>query len=124
VSRVRGELFQWFALLGGALAWTAQLVVGVGITVARCGGGGDRLGIDYRTWQIAAMVAAAVVVLLAEGAAIALAVATWELEEDGPPPGSRRHFFALAAVLGNVLFLGAVVMGGIGAVSHSPCQGA
>jgi hypothetical protein len=124
MNRTRGELFQWFALLGGALAWTAQLVVGFGITVAKCGAGGGRLGIDYRTWQIAAMVAAAVVVLVAEAAAIALAVETRELAEDGPPPGSRRHFFALAAVLGNVLFLGAVVMGGIGAVSHTPCQGA
>jgi hypothetical protein len=121
MTRARGELFQWFALLGGALAWTAQLVVGFGITVAKCGADGGGFGIDYRTWQIAAMVAAAVVVLLAELAAISLALATRELEHDGPPPGSRRYFFALAAVLGNVLFLGAVLLSGIAAVSHTPC---
>ena len=40
----------------------------------------------------------------------------------GPPPEGRRHFFALAASIGNVLFLVIIVLSGTGAIVHEPCM--
>jgi len=121
---LRAEALQWFALFGGAFAWTGQFVVGFYVAVARCSPGSEPWGIDQRAWAITLTAAAAAVVLAAEAAAIVVATETWGVEEDGPPPAGRRHFFAVAAVVGNVLFLGAVVLGGIGTVAHPPCQSA
>jgi hypothetical protein len=118
---VRLELFQWYGLLGAAIAWTAQLVLGFGVTVARCSTGGD-YGLAYGTWETVLIVLAAVFALLGEAAAIAVFLATRELEHDDPPPEGRRHFFASAAVIGNVLFLMLILLTGIGLVSHSPCH--
>ena len=119
----RDELFQWFGLLGAPLAWTLQLVLGFGVTSADCSQAGSRFGIDGHTWQIVLMAAAVGVVLLAEAAALTIFLETRELEHDGPPPDARRHFFASAAAVGNVLFLGAVILSGIGALEQS-CRSA
>jgi hypothetical protein len=124
LSDTRAELYQWFSLFGGGLAWATQLVLLFGVGTARCSTGGSQWGVDQRTWVIVVTAAAGLIVLLAEAAAAAVALETWGVAEDGPPPDARRHFFAVAAVVGNVLFLGAVILGGAGALAHPPCQGA
>lgn len=124
MKTLHAEALQWFALFGGALAWMGQFVLGFYVALARCGRGSEPWGVDQRTWVIALTAAAATVVLAAEAAAIAVAADTWGVEEDGPPPVARRHFFAVAAAIGNVLFFGAVILGGVGILSHPPCQGA
>jgi hypothetical protein len=116
------ELFQWYGLLGAALAWTVQLVLGYGVTVARCGAGGD-FGLAYDVWEIVLAVVAGAFALLGEAAAVAVFLSTRSLEHDGPPPDGRRHFFATAAVVGNVLFLMLILLTAIGLLAHSPCQG-
>jgi hypothetical protein len=118
----RAEILQWFGLFAAALIWTAQLVIGFGLTVARCGAGGMRWGIGLHTWEIVLMVIGVVVTLAAEAAALTVFVATREIEEDDPPPLGRRHFFASAAALGNVLFLMIILLSGIGVIVHSPCH--
>jgi len=118
---VRLELFQWYGLLGAAIAWTVQLVVGFGVTIARCGAGGD-FGLAVDTWEILLIAVAGTLALLGEAAAIAVFLATRELEHDDPPPGGRRHFFASAAVVGNLLFLMIILLSGIGIVTGSPCH--
>jgi hypothetical protein len=118
---VRLELFQWYGLLGAAIAWTVQLVLGFGVTVARCGAGGD-FGLPVDTWEILLIVVAGTSALLGEAAAIAVFLATRALEHDDPPPDGRRHFFASAAVVGNVLFLMIILLSGLGIVAHSPCH--
>jgi hypothetical protein len=117
----RLEALQWFGLFGGALAWTAQFVVGFGIAQAECSQGGSRFGIDPKTWEAAAFAAAAFVVVLAEVAAIAVVRATRNSEYDGPPPTGRRRFFALASTAANVLFLAIVLETGLGSLHHFPC---
>ena len=42
---LRAEILQWFGLFAAALIWTTQLVVGFGLTVARCSAAGMRWGI-------------------------------------------------------------------------------
>ena len=60
--------------------------------------------------------------LAAEAAALAVLRATADVDEDTPGPYGRLHFFALAAALGNVLFLVIVALDGAGAVYHLPCR--
>jgi len=59
--------------------------------------------------------------LLAEAAALNILWQTRNVDYGGPPPEGRRHFFALAASIGNVLFLVVIVLSGTGAVFHQPC---
>jgi hypothetical protein len=121
-KRRRSELLQWFALFGGAIAWTLQLVLGFGVALAACGPAGRRWGVDVVTWQIGLMAAALVVALCAEAAAAAVWLETRGLEDDAPPPAGRLHFFAVAALLGNVLFCGAILLGGLAAIHWAPCD--
>ena len=118
----RSELLQWFGLIGGAAAWTIQHGTLFFLAVARCNPSGSRWSPGITGWQIGVTVAAAVVALAAEAAAVVTALRTRELAEDGPPPLGRIHFFALAASAGNVLFLGAILLNGIGSVAWSSCS--
>lgn len=120
--RLTAEFLQWFGLGGAALVWTGQHVIGYGVTLARCGAGGARFGIDLHTWEIATLATAAVLVLCSEAAAITTLVRTWGVEHDGPPPDGRRHFFAFAATIANALFLVAMLLDGLGSLTFSPCR--
>jgi hypothetical protein len=123
-ARSPAELLQWFCLLGAALVWAAQLVVGFGVTVAACSPGGGGWSIDRRTWEIALTAAAAVLVLCAEVAAVAVYRDTRNLTYTSPPPPGRHHFFASAAVVGNLIFLAIVLLSGIGALALDSCRAA
>ncbi len=119
--RRHAEFLQWFGLFGAALAWTVQLVLGFGVAQAACSRGGAAWGIDVDAWELGLMLAASVLVLLSEAGAVTVLLETRSVEHDGPPPWGRRHFFAAGAAVGNVLFLGAVLLGGIGAIVHGMC---
>lgn len=114
MTRVRLELLQWYGLLGGALAWASQHVAGYFVSTAACGAP----AISSTAPQIAIAVCAGLLVLAAEGAAFVVFRATGA---DDPAPGGRLHFFAEAALLGNVLFLIIVVLTGFSSVYHLPC---
>jgi hypothetical protein len=118
---VAPEILQWVGLLGAALVWSAQLVVGFGTTVADCAVGSRRFGLDLHTWEIALMAAAGVLVVIAEVAAISVLLETRHLDYSDPPPWGRRYFFALAAAVGNVLFLVIILLSGIASISNSEC---
>jgi len=115
------EFLQWFGLFGAALTWTVQLVVGFGVTVARCGPANAVLGVDVKAWELTLMGTGIALALLAEAAALNILWQTRNVDYGGPPPEGRRHFFALAASIGNVLFLVVIVLSGTGAVFHQPC---
>ena len=117
----RVELLQWFGLFGGAAAWTIQHGTLFFLAAARCNPSGSRWQPAMTSWQIGVTAAAAVVALAAEAAAIATALRTRAVEEAGPPPLGRIHFFALAASAGNLLFLGAIMLDGIGSAWWSTC---
>jgi hypothetical protein len=120
--RLTAEFLQWFGLGGAACVWTGQHLIGLGTTIARCGAGGVRFGIDLHTWELATMATALALALTAETAAIVVVRRTWGVEEDGPPPEGRRHFFALAAAVGNVLFIGAILLSSIATLTFDPCR--
>ena len=116
------EFLQWFGLLAAPLAWAAQLVLGFGVTQADCSVGSARWGVDVDTWEISLMVAAGAVAVLAELCALVLYRETRNVPYDGPPPLGRRRFFVTASSLGNLLFLAIILMSGLAAVQHTPCQ--
>jgi|1186.fasta_scaffold15417_2 hypothetical protein len=122
MTRARLELLQWFGLLGGALAWATQQVVGYGIADSACDVAGSQWGLDAATLQTVAAIIAGIIVLAAWGASFLAFRETQEIDADAPGPAGRIHFFAQAALLGNVLFFVIVVLSGVSTVYHLPCH--
>jgi hypothetical protein len=122
--RPSAEFLQWFGLLGAGLTWAAQHVTGFGVTVARCAPANSVLSVDQRTWEIALLVSALALALLAEGAALTVLRETRGVDYEGPAPAGRRHFFALAAALGNLLFLVVIVLSGVATIVTTGCRSA
>ena len=124
------SVVQWVGVMVAPLAWTGQHIVGYGVGQARCEvGAAWNLGFD--TWQIAIVVAACLLILISEAAAITVFVATREANYgDGPAgegrwggavPHTRIHFFATAAMVANILFLTVVLLDGLASVFNSLC---
>jgi len=124
------SVLQWVGVVVAPLAWTGQHVVGYGVGQARCEAGAN-WGIVYNTWQLAILVAAALLVIVSEAAAVTVFLATREANYgDGPAgdgrwggavPYSRLHFFATAAMVANVLFLTVILLDGLGSVFTTLC---
>ena len=122
---------QWIGVVVAPLAWTGQHVVGYGVGEARCSVAGASWGIAYDTWQLAILVVAGLLVVVSEAAAVTVFLATRDTNYgDGPPgagrwggavPYSRLHFFAMAAMVANVLFLTVILLDGLGAVFSTLC---
>jgi hypothetical protein len=122
VRLLRAELVQWYGLFGAALAWTAQHLVVFGVGYADCLGASRHWGLDVVTWTIVVTVVGGGLAVLAEAAAIRVLLSTRALEYDDEPPLGRRHFFAYAAALGNLLFLGAILLNLVGALANTTCR--
>ena len=122
MRRRRLEILQWLGLLAGALVWAAQHVVGYGVTEAQCNTGGMHFGIDNDLWQALLMAVAAVAIIGAEAAAVAVFFATRPTSYEAEPPPSRIRFFAIAAMVANVLFLMIVLLNGVGSIVNIDCR--
>lgn len=120
--RIGLEALQWIGLGAGAAVWAAQLVIGFGATVARCSAAGPGYGINLPAWEIALTATGAAFVLAAEAAAIRVVLRTRGTGYDGAPPDGRRRFFASAAIVGNLLFLGAILLSGLATLAFDPCR--
>ena len=121
-SRLRLELLQWYALLGGALAWAGQHVLDYFVSAAGCSTSVGHWHVNMGLWQTLVGIAALAGVLLAELAAYRVYQATKNVDENAPGPDGRQRFFAEAALLGNVLFLMLVLLDTAGGVYHLNCQ--
>jgi hypothetical protein len=124
------SVVQWVGVVVAPLAWTGQHIVGYGVGQARCEVGVG-WGIGFDTWQLAIMAAAAVLVLISEAAAVTVFLATRDANYgDGPPeqgrwggvvPYTRLHFFAMTAMVANVLFLAIILLDGLAATFDALC---
>ena len=121
MTRVRLELLQWYALLGGALAWTFEHVCGYFVGVAGCSTSVGHWHVNLGLWESLLAAVALAGVLAAEAAAVLVYRATAAVDKDAPGPDGRMHFFAQAALLGNVLFFMLVVLDSAGVLYHSNC---
>ena len=122
MSGRRLELLQWFGLLGGPAAWATHLVLGFEVTEASCTSGVGPFG--AAAWLTAATVVAAIVVLLAEGAAVTVFRELVGVDKDAPGPNGRRRFLVVGAMVANALFFVAVVLAGVATVAQPGCRGA
>jgi uncharacterized membrane protein len=122
MTRPRLELLQWFALFAGPLAWATEHVVGYGISDAACHVAGRQWGLDAALWQSVLAVLVGAVVVAAWVAAFVVFRETRNVDKDAPGPLGRIHFFAQAALLGNILFFVIVVLDGVSTVYHLPCR--
>ena len=118
----RLELLQWFGLLAAPLAWTAQLLGGLVVAGGHCTAAGSRWGISVEGWEIALAAAAGTVAVCAELSAVTLYRELREVEEDAPGPRGRLHFFSVASLAANVLFLALIALTAIGATAHTGCR--
>jgi hypothetical protein len=121
VTRGRLELLQWYALFGGALAWTGSHVLGYFVAVGGCDAAVGYWHLNLVLWESLVMALALIGVLAAEAAAFTVYRATASVDKDAPGPAGRMHFFALAALLGNVLFFMLVALDATGVLFHSNC---
>jgi hypothetical protein len=117
MSSTRLEMLQWYALLGGALAWTAEHVVGYFVSDGGCSGQVAHAGL----WGGLLTAFGLLAVALAQAAAVVVYRATSAAGHDAPGPEGRLRFFAVAALVGNVLFLMLVGLDGLGSLTHLPC---
>ena len=118
----RLEILQWYALLGGALAWTSEHVLGYFVSVAGCSPPGHRWGVDAGLWGGLLLGATTVLIVLAGASAVVVFRETSAIGHDEPGPYGRLRFFAVAALVGNVLFFVLVGLDGLGSIAHLPCR--
>jgi hypothetical protein len=122
MTRSRLELLQWFSLFAGPLAWATEHVVGFFVSDAACSVAGARWSLDTAPWQAVLAVLTGAVVIAAWVAAFVTFRETRTVDKDEPGPLGRIHFFAQAALLGNVLFFVIVALDSVGSIHDLPCR--
>jgi hypothetical protein len=127
----------WFAVLGGAVAWSAHLLLGWGLEEIACSpvsAGPDVLGVSLSVW-IGVLTGVLAAVTVAAGL---LAYRFWRqagaadpntrIEPAGGEPepqelirGGRAGFMALFGLAANALFLLIILYGGVSLLLLRPC---
>ena len=118
----RLAFLQWFGFLAGGTSWFVVLLAGIGTSVAACNPAGSRWGVPHDTLQAALLGFGGGVVLAAEAAAVAVFRATRNVREQDPPPHGRLHFFAIGAMVGNLVFLVIILLSGIATIVDRACH--
>lgn len=96
----------WYGFLGGAAAWSTQLVVGYGLEESLCSAG------PAQTWTIVITVAAA-------------AVAAGSIAASSRGLGSREgstQLLAFAGMIAGAFFLVLIALGGLQLLSLESCS--
>jgi hypothetical protein len=118
----RLEVLQWFGLLAGAATWGVAHVFGYGLTETRCNSGSSGWDVALHGWEGALNGLAAAVIVCAALAAVSVLVLTRAVSYEDDPPAGRIRFFAIAALIANVLFLVMVVLYAAGSIANDPCR--
>ena len=116
----RRPLLMWFGVLGAPLAWTAQLWLATGLTIATCSTAGRRWDLPVQPLTTALTVVAALTAALA--AASAFAVLRTTPDASGAPPVGRVHFLAVIGLTVSGLFGCLIVMSGLGVALIDLCR--
>ena len=113
---------QWFGLFAGSAMLATGHILGIGLTYAECNVGGGRWGIANDPWEMALLSTAALVMVLAAAASAAVIRATQGTSYEDDPPLSRIRFFAIAALVANVVFTIVVLLDLFGNVFNAVCR--
>lgn len=122
MSLRRLSQLQWFGILVGGPIWFAEFLAGIGESQIQCNPGSRGWGLPHDAIQLAFMLFAAAAVTASLAAAAVVFRATREVEEQEAPPPGRIHFFSAAAIAGNVIFLGIILLTGIATIVDQLCR--
>ena len=118
----RLEVLQWVGLLLGAATWAVAHLVGWGVTEANCSSAGPGFGIHLDLWEGVALGLAELLVLGAAAASVVVLRLTAGSSYEGEPPDGRIRFFAIAALLANVLFAVMIALYAAGSIANIACR--
>ena len=113
---------QWFGFLAGGTIWFAEFLAGTGASQARCNPGSGRWHLAHDAIELGLMLFAALVVAAAGIASAIVFRATYDTEEQDPPPYGRLHFFSAAACAGNLVFFVIILLTGIATIADRTCH--
>jgi hypothetical protein len=122
MSLRRLSQLQWFGFLAGGIVWFAEFLAGIGASQARCNPGSGRWNLPHDAIELGLMIFGVVVVGSALAASAVVFRETRDVEEQDPPPHGRMHFFAVASIAGNVVFLVIILLTGIGTIVNQTCH--
>jgi hypothetical protein len=122
MSIERLSRLQWYGFLAGGIVWFTEFMVGLGAAEASCNPGSGRWGLPHDAIELALMLFGILVVGSAFAASTVVFLRTRDIEEEDPPPQGRIHFFATAAMFGNVAFLVIILLTGIGTIVNPLCH--
>jgi hypothetical protein len=131
MSLRRLAILQWVGLLAGALVWTTAHLAGIGINQAACNAGSANWTIEHDVWQGTLAAVAIAFVIGAEACAILAFLGTRGAEfGDGPPEegwaGARKptriHFFSVASIVANAIFLMIILLDGVANIVDVACR--
>ncbi|MFC0531703.1 hypothetical protein [Phytohabitans kaempferiae] len=122
-----GGLLMWYAVLGGAVAWSTHLILAWGVTELACAGGhNDVAGVPLRTFVAGAVVLPG----LATAAALAVAWPAWRravaatraaTDESDRTRAQRAAMMALIGLGADALFLAIIIAGGAALLVFPSC---
>jgi hypothetical protein len=113
---------QWFGFLAGGTIWFAQFLAGIGASQARCNPASGRWHLSHDAIELGLTIAGALVVGAAGIASAIVFRATYDVEEQDPPPLGRLHFFSAAACAGNLVFLVIILLTGVATIADRTCH--
>ena len=107
-------LLMWYGFLGGALAWSVQLVLGYGIEDSACSQGSS----DTKSWIVLVTVLLGAAAL---GSSVA-AFATWRWADRRGDPRGAVTFLGLTGMLAGVFFVVLIALGGLQLLTLDSCH--
>jgi hypothetical protein len=122
MSIERLSRLQWYGFLAGGLVWFAGFLAGIGESQARCNPASGRWGLPHDAIELGLSIFAALVVASAGAASFVVFRATQEVDEQDGPPEGRVHFFATAALAGNLIFFVIILLTGIATIVDRTCH--
>jgi hypothetical protein len=123
MSRMRKlALLQWVGIFVAPFAWVGQHLVGQAVGQISCSVANGRWGVSNDAWQIGLMVAAGLLIIGSEAAAVVVYRGTRESDYQSPPPLGRLQLFAIAAMATNFILLVIVLLDGIASIVDPSCR--
>jgi hypothetical protein len=116
-------LLGWVGLFAAPVAWAAQHVTGVELTISQChdNAAGPAWDVPLDPVTIAVTAVAACTAVLGGLAAVAAFRATRDAEEDDPPPLGRIRFLSVIGMTISPLFLVIILLSGLGSIFMAGC---
>jgi len=113
---------QWLGILAGGIVWFVEFLAATGESQAQCNPGSGRWGLPHDAIELALMIFGALVVGGALAASLIVYRETSDDDDQDAPPEGRIHFFATAALAGNVIFLVIILLTGIATIVDRTCH--